>query len=486
MAKTDKNRRGGRQKKATNNTRPKPRKVNAVKKAHKPKKAKAQKKKSGEKILIKKIESLVPPKKEPVKKVQPKKKKSKPKKAKQNFSLGPPLYTAKIKVIGAGGGGGNVVTRLAEKISARGAELIAVNTDAQDLEYCIAKKKILIGKNVTRGLGTGMNPDIGRQAAEESRAELMEALKGADLLFLTACFGGGTGSSVLPFLAEMARETGALTVAVVTKPFVFEGVQRMRIAEEAIAKLKDKVDTLIVIPNDKIFSIIKKDTPLVKAFEYIDEVLRSSVQGIAELIAMPGIINLDFSDVRAIMDNAGPALIGVGIGTGQERGVNAVKEILNSPLLEASIDGARGILFGVACNRDLKMTEINEIAKQISTSVDPSAKIIFGAYHDRKLRPGQLKVTLVATGFHSPIVRNSVDAGPTPALFEFNKNGDGGMKFAQQKPSTEWPKAQPVPQKDEKGNNDSAINISKKEAPKEEKPNDDMWEIPAFMRKKKK
>ena len=361
--------------------------------------------------------------------------------------------------------------------------MIAINTDAQDLEYCVAKKKILIGRNVTRGLGTGMNPDIGRQAAEESRAELMEVLKGSDLLFLTACFGGGTGSSVLPFLAEMARETGALTVAVVTKPFTFEGAQRMRIAEEAIAKLKDKVDTLIVIPNDKIFSIIKKDTPLVKAFEHIDEVLRASVQGISELIAMPGIINLDFSDVRAIMENAGPALIGVGIGTGQERRTNTVNQILKSPLLEASIDGARGILFGVAANRDLKMIEINEIAKLISASADPSAKIIFGAYHDRKLRPGQLKVTLVATGFHSPIVRNSVDAGPTPALFEFSKNSEG-MKFVQKTPSTsEWARNQSPALKEEKTDKGT---VKKDKEEKEEKPNDDMWEIPAFMRKNKK
>ena len=307
-------------------------------------------------------------------------------------------YTAKIKVVGIGGGGGNAVSRMSDDFYLKGLEFVAINTDAQDLDYCNARKKIYIGKNLTRGLGTGMNPDLGRQAAEENRSEITEALTGADLVFLTIGLGGGTGSGAGPIVAEAARESGALTVAVVTKPFAFEGSQRARIANEALLKLKEKVDTLIVVPNDRIFSIIRKDTPLIKAFEHIDEVLRGAVQGIAELIALPGIVNVDFADVRAIMKDSGQALVGVSIASGQDRAVAAANQVVNSPLLEVSIEGARGVLFGIAGNKDLKMTEINEVAKVINASVDPAAKIIFGAYHDRKLRPGQLKVTLVAKG----------------------------------------------------------------------------------------
>ena len=314
-------------------------------------------------------------------------------------------YAAKIKVIGVGGGGGNAVSRMQEDFQIKSVDFIAINTDAQDLDYCKAKHRIYIGKNLTRGLGTGMNPELGRQAAEETRSEIVEALKGADLVFITAGLGGGTGSGAAPVIAEAARELGALTVAVVTKPFSFEGAQRSRIAQEALIKLKDKVDTLIVVPNDRIFSVIKKDTPVVKAFEFIDDVLRHSVQGIAELIAMPGIVNVDFADVKAIMKDAGSALVGIGIATGQERAGSAVDQAINSPLLETSIDGAKGILFAVSGGKDLRLNEIHDIAKSIGESVDPSAKIIFGAYHDRKLRKGALKVILFATGFNGGSIK---------------------------------------------------------------------------------
>src|SRR3989338_3614725 len=232
-------------------------------------------------------------------------------------------YSAKIKVIGVGGGGGNAVSRMQKDFQIKSVDFIAINTDAQDLDFCVAKHKIYIGKNLTRGLGTGMNPELGRQAAEENRSEIIESLIAAGL-------GGGTGSGASPIIAEAAKEIGALTVAIVTKPFVFEGAQRSKIAQEAFIKLKEKVDTLIVIPNDRIFSVIKKETPMMKAFEYIDDVLRRSVQGIAELIAMPGIINVDFADVKAIMRDAGSALVGIGLGSGQERAITAVNKAVNS------------------------------------------------------------------------------------------------------------------------------------------------------------
>lgn len=380
----------------------------------------------------------------------------------------------KMKVVGVGGGGGNAVSRMSADIGIRGIDFIAVNTDVQDLDYANAKQKIYIGRSLTRGMGTGMNPDLGRQAAEENRPEIVEALRGADIVFLTAGLGGGTGSGASPVIADAAREIGALTVAVVTRPFVFEGSQRTRIADEALAKLKEKVDTLIVIPNDRIFNIIKKETPLLKAFEYIDDVLRGAVQGIAELIAMPGIINLDFADVRAIMKDAGPALVGIGVGTGESRATSAVTQVMNSSLLDISVDGAKGVLFGVAGNRDLKMVEINDVAKAIAGAVDPSAKIIFGAYYDRKLKRGELKVTLIATGFNSQIVR-SMETSSTPMLFK--------EPLRKIEPLDEAPKKTPRA-------------TEKKEKPSpflppppvvEEKKNDDdgMWEIPAFLRRKK-
>ena len=306
---------------------------------------------------------------------------------------------AKIKVVGVGGAGGNAISRM-YKDFIKDVDFIAINTDTQDLELCNADIKIHIGKNLTKGLGTGMNPDLGRQAAEENRAEIVEVLKGADLVFITAGFGGGTGSGAGPVVAEAAKELGALTVAVVTKPFSFEGAQRSRIAQESLVKLKDKVDTMIVIPNDRIFAIIEKDTTLIKAFEAVDNILRSAVQGIAELIAMPGIINVDFSDVKTIMQNAGTALVGIGIGSGQDRAIAAVTQAVNSPLLETSIEGAKGVLYGISGSKDMRMSEVNDIAKVIAESVDSSAKIIFGTYHDKDMKQGQIKVTLVATGFN--------------------------------------------------------------------------------------
>lgn len=375
-------------------------------------------------------------------------------------------YCANIKVVGVGGGGGNAISRMQDDFEIKSVDFIAINTDAQDLDYCRAKHRIYIGKNLTRGLGTGMNPELGRQAAEENRSEIVESLKGADLVFITAGLGGGTGSGASPVIAEAAKENGALTVAVVTRPFSFEGAQRNRIAQEALLKLKDKVDTLIVVPNDRIFSVIKKDTPIVKAFEFIDDVLRYSVQGIAELIAMPGIINVDFADVKAIMKDAGSALVGIGLSAGQERAINAVDQAVNSPLLEISIDGAKGILFAVSGGKDLRLNEVHDIAKVIGESADPSAKIIFGAYHDRKVRKGALKVILIATGFSGSAQKN----GGENAVSTLFANNTPVVK-----PAFAEEKERPL----KNGNGEKADKDSK-----DKKKDDSIWDIPTFLRKK--
>ena len=380
-------------------------------------------------------------------------------------------YAAKIKVVGVGGGGGNAVSRMQEDFEIKTVDFIAINTDAQDLDYCRAKHRIYVGKNLTRGLGTGMNPELGRQAAEENRSEIVEKLKGADLVFITAGLGGGTGSGASPVIAEAAKEIGALTVAVVTKPFAFEGSQRARIAQEALQKLKDKVDTLIVVPNDRIFSIIKKDTPIIKAFEYIDDVLRYSVQGIAELIAMPGIINVDFADVKAIMRDAGSALVGIGISTGQERAMTAVNQAVNSPLLEISIDGAKGLLFAVSGGKDLKLNEIHDIAKVVGESVDPAAKIIFGAYHDRKLRKGAIKVILIATGFNGSSLKNGESSMSTLSTLFTSA-------------STPPPIKPPMFVEEKVVKNGNGNGNGEKES-KEKKKEEDVWDIPTFLRKKR-
>ncbi len=327
-------------------------------------------------------------------------KKNSRKSAKSNSKLNK-SFTALpvVKVVGVGGGGNNAVSRMSKDII-RGVDFIAINTDHQDLDHCNVKHKLYIGKNLTRGLGTGMNPELGRQAAEENRAEITEYLKGADLVFLAAGLGGGTGSGGLPVVADIARQNGALTLAFVTKPFSFEGGKRMQIAEEALLRLKDKVDILVVISNDKIFSLIDKDTSIIKAFNAIDNVLKNAILGIVEIIALPGIINLDFADIKSVIEDAGSAVVGVGVASGSNRSSLAVETVLNSPLLEVNANNARGIVFGVAGGRDLKMNEIYEAAKKINEIADPNAKIIFGAYYDKNLKPGQLKITLIATGLN--------------------------------------------------------------------------------------
>lgn len=392
---------------------------------------------------------------------------------------------ANIKVVGIGGGGGNVISRMGRDFM-RGVDFVAINTDHQDLDHCEARRKIYIGKNLTRGLGTGMSPELGRQAAEENRSEIAEALSGADLIFVAACFGGGTGTGAAPVIAEVARQSGALTIVFATRPFAFEGSQREKIAQEGLAKIKDKVDALIVVPNDRIFTVINKDTPIIKAFEVIDDVLKNALRGIVELIVTPGIINVDFADVKNVIQDAGSAIVGIGIASGQDRAVAAVNQALNSPLLEVTAEGAKGVILGISGSRDLKMTEINEAAKVVAQIADPAARIIFGAYYDRKLKPNQIKVTLIATGFngsgHSG-VNSLFDGG-----FSLGKKSDF---FDSIKPSLEIShprgdedgkktKAEPVLAKKE---NEVEKGI-KPEAKKERE--NDIWDIPTFLRKKKK
>lgn len=311
---------------------------------------------------------------------------------------------AKIKVVGVGGGGNNAVSRMIAA-NIRGVDFIAINTDAQDLHHSGAPQKIHIGKNLTKGLGAGMNPEIGRQAAEENRDEIQEALKGADLVFITCGLGGGTGTGGAPVVAQAAKDGGALAVAVVTKPFTFEGSQRKLIAEDGLASLKEKVDTIITIPNDKILDIIDRNTSVLEAFSIVDDVLRQGVQGISDLITVPGLVNVDFADVKAIMQNAGPALMGIGRASGDDRSVMAAKGAINSPLLEVSIDGARGVLFNVSGGPDLSMSEINDAAKIITESIDPNARVIFGAVIDESIKKGEIKVTVVATGFDGLLLK---------------------------------------------------------------------------------
>ena len=304
---------------------------------------------------------------------------------------------ANIKVIGVGGGGSNAVNRMASSDFAN-VEFIAINTDAQALYHSQAEHKIHIGREATRGLGAGANPEIGKAAAEESIEEIKAALKGADMVFVTCGLGGGTGTGAAPVVATVARELGALTVGVVTRPFSFEGMSRGKKADSGYADLQNSVDTLIVIPNDRILSIIDRKTPLTDAFSVVDEVLRQGVQGIADLITLHGLINVDFADVKAIMQNAGTALMGIGYGAGETRATDAAKAAIESPLLEQSISGAKGILFNITGGDDLSMYEIDEAAKIITEASDAEANIIFGAVINENYN-GEVKITVIATGF---------------------------------------------------------------------------------------
>ncbi|MBW4591830.1 MAG: cell division protein FtsZ [Brasilonema angustatum HA4187-MV1] len=308
-----------------------------------------------------------------------------------------PGRVANIKVIGVGGGGSNAVNRMIAS-DVIGVEFWSINTDAQALTLASAPARLQIGQKLTRGLGAGGNPAIGQKAAEESRDEIAKALEGADLVFITAGMGGGTGTGAAPIVAEVAKEMGALTVGVVTRPFIFEGRRRTSQAEQGVEGLKSRVDTLIIIPNNKLLEVIPEQTPMQEAFRYADDVLRQGVQGISDIITIPGLINVDFADVRAVMADAGSALMGIGIGSGKSRAREAAIAAISSPLLESSIEGARGVVFNITGGSDLTLHEVNAAAETIYEVVDPNANIIFGAVIDDRLQ-GEVRLTVIATGF---------------------------------------------------------------------------------------
>jgi cell division protein FtsZ len=334
-----------------------------------------------------------------------------------------PGSVAKIKVIGVGGGGGNAVNRMIAS-DVTGVEFWSVNTDAQALEGSDAPKRLQVGQKLTRGLGAGGNPAIGQKAAEESRDEIATALEGSDLIFITAGMGGGTGTGAAPIVAEVAKELGALTVGIVTRPFTFEGRRRATQAAEGIEALQSRVDTLIMIPNDKLLTVISEQTPVQEAFRAADDILRQGVQGISDIITIRGLVNVDFADVRAVMADAGSALMGIGVGTGKSRAREAAMASISSPLLESSIDGARGVVFNITGGSDLTLHEVNSAAEIIYEVVDPNANIIFGAVIDERLQ-GEIRITVIATGFTGEVqprqsakptsVKPSTSVGRPPA-----------------------------------------------------------------------
>lgn len=395
---------------------------------------------------------------------------------------------ARIKVVGVGGSGKNAVNHMV-KSKVRGVEFLAVNTDAQDLHQSLAHKKIRIGKGLTKGLGTGMNPELGRQAAEETRDEILEALKGADMVFVTCGMGGGTGTGGAPVVAQAAKSQGALTIGVVTRPFAFEGAERARLAEAGLSRLRESVDALIIIPNDKLLTVVSKDTSFLSAFSMCDEVLRHAVEGISDLITMPGVINVDFADVKSIMQNAGSALMGIGHAEGESRAEEAAKTAISSPLLDVSINGAKGVLFAIAGGADMTMWEIQNAAKVITESIDSDAKVIFGAIQDDRLKKGQIKITVIASGFPDG------SPGKAPTLFGgfSSKTSPNSVRTVDAKAdlktaieqSTNGANGVTPPNGAGLGSIFSgASSFSKKENPN---PEDSEWDsIPAFIRRQKK
>ncbi len=380
---------------------------------------------------------------------------------------------ARIKVIGIGGSGKNAVNHMINS-KVKGVEFISINTDAQDLHNSLASKKIHIGKNLTRGLGTGMNPELGKRAAEETKEEIQEALKGSDMAFIAYGAGGGTGSGASPLISKIAKEMGILTVGVVTKPFFFEGIQRMKIAEQSLEELRKGVDALIIIPNDRLLSTISRETTAKQAFAMCDDILKQAVEGISDLITMPGIINTDFADIRAVMENAGSALMGIGIAGGENRAIEAAKAAISSPLLELSIAGAKGVLFSIAGGDDLTMFEIQDAAKLITESIDPNAKVIFGTVHDERLKKNELKITVIASGFSDVSNKKSLFQNIV-ANKEEDKKGKlfGGFGSSNPEVKVEVQQSQPI--------------VEEKKTVKNDFDDDSDWgAVPAFLRRQKK
>jgi cell division protein FtsZ len=373
---------------------------------------------------------------------------------------------ARIRVVGVGGSGKNATNHMVNS-KVKGVDFVAVNTDAQDLHHSLAKRKIHIGKNLTQGLGTGMNPDLGRKAVEETKEEVQEALKGADMVFIAGGMGGGTGSGAAPVVARIAKEAGALTVGVVTKPFFFEGRQRGKIADEALDALRKEVDAIIVIPNDRLLANISKETTAKNAFAMCDDVLKQAVEGISDLITTPGIINIDFADIKAVMKGAGSALMGIGTASGENRATEAAKLAISSPLLDISINGARGVLFSIAGGDDLTMYEIQDAAKTITESVDPDARVIFGTIRDENLKKGEVRITIIASGFPEG-----------QAMTAARRESSEGNRIVNR---VQAPEAQQAPaEREERA--PEASRASEPAAPQEE----DEWSaVPAFLRRSK-
>ncbi|MDO8575290.1 MAG: cell division protein FtsZ [bacterium] len=392
-------------------------------------------------------------------------------------NISPEIETfARIKVVGVGGSGKNATNHMINS-KVRGVDFIAINTDSQDLHYSNAKKKIHIGKNLTRGLGTGMNPELGKRAIEENREEVQEALKGADMVFIAGGLGGGTCSGAAPTIARIAKELGALTVGVVTKPFFFEGKKRMQVADQALDELRKEVDAIIIIPNDRLLKIIDKNTTAKNAFAMCDEILRQAVEGISDLITTPGMINIDFADIRAVMENAGSALMGIGSATGENRAIEAAKLAINSPLLDLSILGAKGVLFSIAGNEDLTMFEIQDAARVITESIDPQAKVIYGTVISDKLKKNEVRITVIASGFPEDQTKLIQNDNSVP-LFESKSTPVAEAPEPEEKRSRFFGSPSPTPEKEVK------VEI-KKEAPKPIDDEEDWGAVPAFLRRSK-
>ena len=381
--------------------------------------------------------------------------------------------SARIRVVGIGGSGKNALNHMVNS-KVKGVDFLVINTDAQDLQQSSARAKIHIGKNLTRGLGAGMNPAVGKRAAEETQAEIQDALKGSDMVFIAGGMGGGTCTGASPVVARIAKETGALTVAVVTKPFSFEGQQRMRLAEQGLEELRKEVDALIVIPNDRLLAVVDSATTVKNAFAMCDEVLRQAVEGVSDLITTPGNINLDFADIKAIMEDAGSALMGVGLATGDKRAEDAARLAINSPLLDISITGAKGVLLSIAGGEDLGLLEVQSAAQIVTESIDKNAKVIFGTSKDERLKKGEVRVTVIATGF--PEDANAAARTGT-SLFQLGtkkekKEDEPMSKIFSTAPVRE---EEPVLQKQEPAPKPASVD------------DDDDWgAVPAFLRRSKK
>lgn len=389
---------------------------------------------------------------------------------------------ARIRVVGIGGSGKNAINHMITS-KVKGVDFIVINTDAQDLQQSSAKTKIHIGKNLTRGLGAGMNPEIGKRAAEETQAEIQDALRGSDMVFIAGGMGGGTGTGAAPTVARIAKETGALTVGVVTRPFSFEGQQRMRLAEGGLEELRKEVDALIVIPNDRLLAIVDQNTTVKSAFAMCDEVLRQAVEGVSDLITTPGSINLDFADIKAIMEDAGSALMGVGTASGDKRAEEAARAAINSPLLDISTNGAKGVLLAIAGGEDLGLLEVQAAATIVTDTIDKNAKVIFGTSRDERLKRGEIRVTVIATGF--PETGTAGTRADAP-LFQMaggkkDKKDEHGTEESGRIYNTVMPDM--VSEEEEKEQPKQKKNTTPKPA---EEDDDDWGAVPAFLRRNRK